>query len=167
VDADHVDDLDPVVDAVADVVNRNLPPGPVRDALQGTWLGHPLHPLLTDLALGFWTSGFVLDFVPGKRFRPAADLMYLLGTVSAVPTVAAGLADWIELDRPRQRTGVVHAGANAVATGLYAWSLAARARGRRGRGVLLALGGATAATVGGYLGGHLAFPDGPVSPPPA
>ncbi len=166
-DADHVEALDPVVDAVAVAVDRNLPPGPARDALQGTWLGHPLHPLLTDLAIGFWTSGFVLDFVPGRRFRPAADLMYALGVASAIPTVAAGVADWIELDRPRQRTGVVHATANTVATGLYVWSLGARARGRRGRGVVLALAGATAATVGGYLGGHLTFPDGPVTPPSA
>ncbi len=79
-----------------------------------------------------------------------------------MPTAAAGLADWSQLDRPRQRVGVVHAAANTAATLLYAWSLGARLRGRRARGVALAMVGATAATVGGHLGGELGYPDGPV-----
>ena len=54
--------------------------------------------------------------------------------------------------------GVVHAGANAVAAGLYALSLANRIRGRRTRGITFAMLGAGVMTVGGYLGGHLAFP---------
>ena len=33
----------------------------IRDALHGTWLGHPLHPVLTDVPLGAWTAAVVLD----------------------------------------------------------------------------------------------------------
>jgi uncharacterized membrane protein len=148
--------LDPAVDAYAAVADRVVPKGPVRDVLQGSWLGHPLHPLLTDLAIGFWTSASVLDLT-GRRGRWAADAMLVLGTVSALPTVAAGIADWTAMPRDKQRTGVVHAASNAVATALYTASIVARARGRRGRGVALQLAGTSAATLGGFLGGHLAF----------
>jgi uncharacterized membrane protein len=150
--------LDGAVDALRALVDDALPPGDVRDALQGEWLGHPVHPVLTDLAIGFWTSAFVLDLVPVKRLRAAADVFVALGLAAAVPTVVTGLADWSRLPRERQRVGVVHAGSNAVAFGFYAWSLAARVRGRRARGITLGMLGAGAATVGGYLGGHLAFP---------
>jgi len=158
-------DLDGAVDALRALVDDAFPPGDVRDALQGEWLGHPVHPVLTDLAIGFWTSAFVLDLVPVKRLRAAADVFVALGLAAALPTVATGLADWSLLPRERQRVGVVHAGSNAVASAFYAWSLAARVRGRRTRGIALGMLGAGAATVGGYLGGHLAFP--PSDPVPA
>ncbi|HEY8058893.1 MAG TPA: DUF2231 domain-containing protein [Acidimicrobiales bacterium] len=151
-------ELDGAVDALRALVDDALPPGDGRNALQGEWLGHPVHPVLTDLAIGFWTSAFVLDLVPVKRLRAAADAFVALGLVAALPTVATGLADWTLLPRERQRVGVVHAGSNVVASGFYAWSLVARIRGRRTRGIALGMLGAGAATVGGYLGGHLAFP---------
>jgi nitrite reductase/ring-hydroxylating ferredoxin subunit/uncharacterized membrane protein len=144
---------DPVHRAVTSVMHR----GPLKDVLHGVWLGHPLHPLLTDLPIGFWTSGFVLDFVGGRRGRPAADALVGLGVVAALPTAAAGLADWSELDRPERRTGVVHASSNVAATVLYGLSFLARRRGHRATGVLLGVAGATAATAGGFLGGHLTF----------
>ena len=71
------------------------------------WLGHPLHPLLTDLPIGFWTSAFVLDLVGGPGSRDASRQLVAWGVVSAVPTAAAGLADWPGLDRagPAHRAG--------------------------------------------------------------
>lgn len=134
-----------------------LPAGPVKDALHGVWLGHPLHPLLTDLPIGFWTSAFVLDLIGGRRARPAADALVGLGVAAALPTAAAGLADWSELNKPEQRAGLVHAVANVTATVLYSFSFLARRRGRRGQGVVLGLAGSAAATAGGFLGGHLTY----------
>jgi uncharacterized membrane protein len=151
-------DLDRAVDALRTLAEDAIPEGPTRDALRGEWLGHPVHPVATDLVIGFWTSAFVLDLFPVKRLRAAADVFVALGLVSALPTVATGLADFTTLDRRKQRVGVVHAGANAVGAGLYAISLANRVRGRRARGIAFGMLGATALTVGGYLGGHLAFP---------
>jgi uncharacterized membrane protein len=157
--------LDEAVAKVARVAEVVAPPGPRRDALQGAWLGHPVHPALTDLVMGFWTSAFVLDLVPVRRLRAASDAFVALGLLSAVPTVATGLADWTGLDHPRRRIGAVHAGVNAAATGCYALSLLSRLRGRRARGIALSTMGASLATVGGYLGGHLAF--GAENGPPA
>jgi nitrite reductase/ring-hydroxylating ferredoxin subunit/uncharacterized membrane protein len=148
--------LDRLVDPLETLAGL-VPPGEVKDLLHGVWLGHPLHPLLTDLPIGFWTSAFVLDLVGGRKGQPAADALVALGVVSALPTAAAGLADWSELSRPDQRSGAVHAAANLTATALYAWSFVARRRGRRLRGVALGMAGSAAATVGGFLGGHLTF----------
>lgn len=154
---DQTDALDDVVRPLQGVVDRLLPRGEVKDALHGVWLGHPLHPMLTDLPIGFWTSAFVLDLVGGRSSRRAADALVGLGVLSALPTAVAGAADWSALNDSDKRSGVVHAMANLTATTLYAWSYLARRRGRRATGVALGLAGATAATVGGYLGGHLSF----------
>lgn len=138
-------------------VTTALPRGPVKDALHGVWLGHPLHPLLTDLPIGFWTSAVVLDLLGGRQAQPAADALVGLGVTAALPTAAAGLADWSELNEPERRTGLVHAVANVAATALYGLSYLARRRGQRGPGLLLGLAGAAAATAGGFLGGHLSY----------
>ena len=149
--------LDVIASALHRIAHSVLPRGALKDALHGVWLGHPLHPLLTDLPIGFWTSAWVLDLIGGKRSAKAAETLVGLGVASAVPTAAAGLADGSELNTPERRSGTVHALANVTATALYAASYLARRRGRRGRGVVLGMAGAAAATAGGFLGGHLSF----------
>ncbi len=151
------EELDRVVRPAQERVKRLLPRGRLKDALHGVWLGHPLHPPLTDLPIGFWTSAFVLDLFGGRRAQPAADALVGIGVATALPTAAAGLADWSELDDPERRIGLVHAASNVAATALYATSFVARRRGHRGVGVALGLAAASAATIGGYLGGHLTF----------
>ena len=69
----------------------------VKDLLSRTWLGHPLHPVLTDVVLGAWTSSFLLDLVPGRRTRTASDRLVDIGILAAVPTALAGLSDWADV----------------------------------------------------------------------
>ena len=38
--------------------------------LRGEWLGHAVHPLLTDVVLGTWTSAHVLDLFGGPTPHP-------------------------------------------------------------------------------------------------
>ena len=136
-----------------------LPRGRARDVLHGTWLGHPAHPALTDLPIGFWTSSCVLDAFGGESARAASQHLVGLGVLSALPTIATGAADFValgEATRPK-RVGAVHAVANAAATACYLASWLARRNGNQRRGVVLGLAGAAAATVGGTLGGHLAY----------
>jgi uncharacterized membrane protein len=123
--------------------------------LRGDWLGHPLHPALTDLPIGFWTSAWVMDLTPGGR--TAARRLIGLGVLSAVPAALAGAADWPKLSRQKDPAAVAHLTANLTATALYALSWRARHRGHGIRGFALAQLGAAAATAGGALGGHLAF----------
>jgi uncharacterized membrane protein len=119
--------------------------------------GHPLHPVLTDLPIGFWTSGWVLDLVGGERHAPSAQLLTGLGVLSVLPTAATGAADWRSLSPHDKRLGLLHAASNVTATALYAASWVARRRGDRRRGLVLGHLGAAAATLGGALGGELVF----------
>jgi nitrite reductase/ring-hydroxylating ferredoxin subunit/uncharacterized membrane protein len=147
--------LDPVVKTVRAVVGKVLGPQALRDAMHGLWLGHPLHPMLTDVPIGTWTAAGILDLVPGTG--PAATTLIASGCAAAVPTIVTGWADWSELHPPQQRVGVVHAAANAIGLGLFTASLAARLGGRTMRGKALSYAGLTAVMAGGYLGGHLVF----------
>jgi uncharacterized membrane protein len=147
--------LDPAGDRLRRVVQRL--PETVRGHLRGDWLGIPLHPVLTDVTIGAWTASFVADLVGGRDARAFSRRLIVLGNVSALTTVATGLADWSRLDREGRRVGVVHAATNLTATFLYMRSARARRRGRHATGVAWGLAGATVATVGGHLGGMLVF----------
>ena len=147
---------DPVAAKVAEVVGR----GGLKDALSGTWLGHPLHPMLTDLPIGFWTSSFMLDLVGGKAGRRASKRLLGLGIVAALPTAAAGLSDWSDTIGEERRIGTAHAASNLAALTLYSLSWRARRRGSWGKGAALGFLGAGAASVGGYLGAHLVYRKG-------
>ena len=149
--------LDGPVAAVARVADSVLADPRVDGALRGDWAGHALHPLLTDFPLGAFLSATLLDLFGGRRARPAATGLVGFGLAMTVPTAAAGLAEWRSAGHTARRVGIVHASVNGTAALLYGASLAARLRGRHGRGVLLALGGGSAAWVGGYLGGHLSL----------
>lgn len=150
--------LDPVAEKVSGVVTSLSEAKPVKNVLTGRWLGHPVHPLLTDLPIGAWSGAAVLDLLAGPSAASGADALIAFGIAAAVPTAATGAADWADYnDQRAQRVGLVHAVANSVAMSLYVASLAARRRGRRGAGVGLSLAGLAVLSAGGYLGGHLAY----------
>src|SRR5205085_7128556 len=87
---EDMDALDRFADRVQRVVSRIVPQESVlKDLLSGTWLGRPLHPILTDLVIGTWTSASALDVLGGKRAQQAADQLIFIGTVAALPTIAA------------------------------------------------------------------------------
>jgi len=153
--------LDAPAKRVAKLVRSALPGGPVKDALSGTFLGHPAHPLLTDVPIGSWTSAVMLDWIGGSESRTAARRLVAAGILAAVPTAASGYSDWADTEMSSdtvRRTGLVHAAANVAALGMFTASYFARRRGRGGR--FLALTGAGAMAVGGHLGGHLSFVEG-------
>jgi nitrite reductase/ring-hydroxylating ferredoxin subunit/uncharacterized membrane protein len=139
---------------------RYLHPGFVKDALSGTWLGHPLHPVLTDLAIGSWTSSALLDLMGGESAESAADMLVGIGVLSAVPTVLSGWSDWLDTDGDVRRTGSLHALGNAFVVALYAGSWAARRRDKRALGITLGIVAGGLATGTAYLGGQLVYDDG-------
>ena len=152
--------LDKIGAPASAAVKRFLGQGPAQDALSGTWLGHPLHPLLTDIPIGSFTSATVLDLLGGSKSRNAADRLVALGVLAAAPTAAAGAADWSDTYGEEQRIGTVHAIANAAGVSLYALSLLFRRRGDRTVGTFLGLAGMATMTAGGYLGGSLSYTRG-------
>jgi nitrite reductase/ring-hydroxylating ferredoxin subunit/uncharacterized membrane protein len=155
---EQIDAFDQVADVVAKAVERAAPEGsPLNEVLSGTDAGHPLHPPLTDVVIGAWTSAVALDWLGGERGAEAADWLVGLGVLSAFPTAAAGLNDWATLGGPTRRLGFVHGTTNVIATGLFGASWVERRAGRRMVGRLLALAGYVTVGVGGFLGGHLSF----------
>jgi nitrite reductase/ring-hydroxylating ferredoxin subunit/uncharacterized membrane protein len=148
---------------IAKTVRNLKAPAKINEALSGTWLGHPVHPLLIVVPMGSWISAVLLDWLGGEDSQTAADLLVGAGLAGAVPTVATGYSDWADTEPgndPVRRIGIVHAAFNATAVALFSASLAARAAGARGRGKLLALAGLSSVGVGGYLGGHLTYAEG-------
>ena len=126
-------------------VRDTVPAGPAKDALSGVWLGHALHPLLTDLPIGSYTSAVLLDWLGGRDAERAADRLIGLGLLFTLPTAATGMTEWADSevgDPAVRRVGLVHAALNVGATALFGASLAARRGGARGTGRLLALAGA-------------------------
>jgi nitrite reductase/ring-hydroxylating ferredoxin subunit/uncharacterized membrane protein len=138
-------------------------PGVVRDVISGTWLSHSLHPILTDVVIGSWTSATILDLIGGDDDGEAASRLIGVGIAAYAPTAVSGTVDWADseaVDDRVRRTGLVHAAGNLTALGLYAASLAARRKGNHGRGKLLGLAGAGVMSAAGFLGGHLSFARG-------
>lgn len=157
----QIDALDRVADPLAAAVKRLAPhKSTVKDLLSGTWLGHSLHPVLTDIPIGSFTSATVLDLLGGEGTSRAADRLVDLGVLSSVVTAAAGAADWSDTHGDEMRIGTVHAAANVVGVALYAASAVARRRGQRGSATAFGLAGMSVMTVGGYLGGHLSYSRG-------
>lgn len=169
--------LDGPAEAIGKTVRNTIGPGALKDALSGTWLGHALHPLLTDLVIGSFVSATVLDVIGGDSDGKAAERLIAVGIASYPPTALTGSNDWADSEPadPRvRRVGLAHAAANATALGLYAASLRSRRRGRTARGKALGLAGSAALAAGGYLGAHMAYaqgvgvhPRGPAAPPAA
>ncbi len=158
---ERAESLDQTSDKVADVAAKAVPTGFVREVLSGTWLGHPLHPLLTDVPIGAWLAAGFLDVFGGEESRTAARKLVGLGALAAVPTALAGVADWVDTDdKAARRVGFLHGAGNATVLGLYLLSWRARRKGHHGRGVALAMaaGGGLVGTA--YLGGHLSFSQG-------
>ena len=123
--------------------------------LRGGWLGHSVHPMLTDVVLGTWTSATLLDLLGGRESAASAQRLVGVGLLAAAPTFWTGWAEWSAAGARDKRVGLVHAVTNGVALGVYAGSWYARRRGRHSAGAGLALAGVAVSSVGAYLGGHL------------
>ena len=149
--------LDPVVKPLRSAVNAAIRPQGLQDLLHGTWLGHPLHPVLVQVPIGAFASAGILDLLGGDDGEDAADLLALTGLVSAIPAALAGANDWSSSNPSEQRSGLVHALANSVGLACWIASLTARRRGDRTRGKLLGAAGLAAIGVGGTIGGHLSY----------
>jgi uncharacterized membrane protein len=105
-----------------------------KNFLHGTWVGHPLHVILTDIPIGVWTVAIAFDALDSmsarRQYRVAADTAVALGLAGAVGAAAAGLTDWQDIDPPARRIGLVHGLLNAASVALFASSLFVRTQRR-------------------------------------
>jgi len=148
--------------------------GPVREQYQdnlalellhgGRWVGHPLHPALSDLPIGLWAGVMVLDATDRhsapRRGLDAAGMLSAAGILAAGATALTGLNDWTVSNEQDRRVGLFHGLLNTVALGLQGASLGTRMAGHRGTARALGAASFTVTAAAGYLGGHLVFTKG-------
>src|SRR6202011_5009648 len=148
--------------------------GPVRERHQdnlvlellhgGRWVGHPLHPALSDLPIGLWTGAMVLDATdrgqPPRRGLDAAGMLSAAGILAAGATALTGLSDWTVSNDQDRRIGLFHGLLNTVALGLQGASLGTLMAGRRSTARTLGAASLTVTGAAAYLGGHLVFSRG-------
>ena len=150
--------LDIVGQTLGGTVSKFVKPGPVKDLLSGTWLGHAAHPLLTDLPIGSFTSAMALDLLGGEDAAAGAQTLIGLGVLSALPTALTGLSELSDVFDERDRAvGAAHALSNSSALACFGLSYLARRRGRRGVGILWSCAGSAVMGWGAYLGGYLSL----------
>ena len=133
----------------------------LKNILHGTWLGHPLHPALTDVPLGAWTAALALDAMESisgrKELGAGADAAIAIGLVGAAGAAVTGLTDWSETNGRARKVGLLHGLLNVGATVLYSTSLVLRRKQKRNAGMGFAMLGFAVSSASAYLGGHLVF----------
>jgi nitrite reductase/ring-hydroxylating ferredoxin subunit len=130
----------------------------------GRWVGHPLHPALSDLPIGLWTGAMMLDITdrgpaPGTGLD-AAGMLSAAGIVASCATALTGLSDWTVSNEQDRRVGLFHGLLNTAALGLQCASLGTRMTGHRGTARALGAASLTVTAAAAYLGGHLVFTKG-------
>jgi nitrite reductase/ring-hydroxylating ferredoxin subunit/uncharacterized membrane protein len=148
----------------------------LKDLLNGTWLGHPLHPVITDVPVGAWVCTALLDTLASasddEALERAADITLATGLAAAVGAAVTGWTDWSDTYGEDRKVGLAHGLTMAATIATYTLSLTARLSGSRAAGVTLGHTGLALLTAGAYLGGdevydlgyginHTAFSHGP------
>ncbi len=133
----------------------------LHNLLDGTWLGTPLHPALTDVPIGAWTAAFALDAVSAvtgsSGARAAADGALAVGIAGAAPAAVTGASDWRDLTGESRRIATLHGLLNSAGLTLNIASLACRRQNKRGKGRALSALALAIAGTAAHLGGELSF----------
>jgi nitrite reductase/ring-hydroxylating ferredoxin subunit/uncharacterized membrane protein len=158
----------PAIDRIAEPLSKAVraaydAAGPggrqAKNVLHGVWLGHPLHPVFTDVPIGAWTTALALDVAangdPGMR--RAATFAMGVGLAGAAGAAVTGLTDWSETDGRSRRPGLIHGLLNLTATTLFASAFALRRKDSHGGGRVCAWTGYAIALGAAYLGGDLVY----------
>jgi nitrite reductase/ring-hydroxylating ferredoxin subunit/uncharacterized membrane protein len=155
--------LDDIGEAVQPEVQKAVNAGgtTARNVLDGVWFEAPLHPVMTDVPIGAWTTALVfdgLDLATGRKpLQHAADASLLFGTLGAFGAAATGLSDWRYLSGGSRRMGVAHGLLNTIGLVLSIVSLLQRATGRRNAARLTFLTGYSISGMAAHLGGELSY----------
>jgi len=133
----------------------------IRNFLNGTWLGEPLHVVLTDVPVGAWTVAMAfdaLDMVYDRReFRRGCEVSIGLGLLAAAGAAVTGMTDWSDVDPPARRLGLIHGLLNLSGFALFATSLFLRKRQSREIGRVASALGYAAMSYAAHLGGKLVY----------
>lgn len=148
----------PLGDAIHSLLNRifQSPLRPLKDFLNGTWLGHPIHAAITDIPIGALTVTVILDLA---NQRAAADIALVLGILSMLGAALAGYADYTDTDGTARVRASLHSTLMLVALLVYLISLAQRAGNPVDRTVpvVLSIVAYVIVTAAAYVGGDVVY----------
>jgi nitrite reductase/ring-hydroxylating ferredoxin subunit/uncharacterized membrane protein len=143
------------------ILKGGEPTRDIADALHGKWLGHPLHPVLTDITIGAWMIGGLFDVMGAwtgdKSCQRIGDRLAEVGTVSAVPTLLTGVTDYSTFPEKSATPATIHGATNIINILLYALSVRERRRGNRRRGLTLSFFAIGLSTFSAWIGGMLVY----------
>lgn len=148
------------------VGTHRKPPRRLKSFLNGTWFGHPLHPVLTDVLIAAWllTAIFDIIWLIAHTHASWAGLgAFVAIIVGLLGAMATGLTDWSDTYGAERRVGLNHAFFNACAFVLYLVSFILRWLPGPGDGIaaaILGFVGLVCVCYAGYLGGELLFTTG-------
>jgi nitrite reductase/ring-hydroxylating ferredoxin subunit len=133
----------------------------LQDFLNGSWLGHSVHPVVTDVAVGGATAALLLQVL---IWLGVADLevalIWLLGLtwLSGLSAIVTGLTDFKDTATGDERNVVgLHGEINIVATVLFIAAFVAAVAGASGAAAWLLVAGYLVLSVGAFIGGHVVF----------
>ncbi|MGB7556136.1 MAG: DUF2231 domain-containing protein [Candidatus Korobacteraceae bacterium] len=133
----------------------------IRNFLNGTWLGEPLHVVLTDVPVGAWTVAMAfdaLDLVFNRReFARGCETSIGIGLLGAAGAAVTGMTDWSDVDPPARRLGLIHGLLNLGGTALFATSLLLRKKKSREAGRIAGILGYAVMSYAAHLGGKLVY----------
>ena len=129
---------------------------PIRDFFAGTWLGHPLHALITDVPIGALTVSIILDLI---GYPAAADVALALGILTMLAAALAGFADYSTTDGRARVRATIHSVLILISLVLFAVSLAIRTTGPTNRAgpIVLSIVGYLVLAGGAFVGGDVAY----------
>jgi nitrite reductase/ring-hydroxylating ferredoxin subunit/uncharacterized membrane protein len=129
---------------------------PIRDLLQGRWLGHPLHAASTDIPIGMLLGSVALDVIGQPT---AADVTLVLTIVFMVASALSGLADYSETQGSALTRATLHATLMTVALLLLIFSALLRSGAPADRTLPMALSivGFLIVTAGAFVGGDVVY----------
>ncbi len=133
----------------------------IRNFLNGTWLGEPLHVVLKDVPTGAWTVAMAFDALDlayeRREFALACETSIGIGLLGATGAAVAGITDWSDVDPPARRLGLVHGLLNLSSAALFATSLYLRKRKSREWGRVVGVLGYAVMGYAAHLGGKLVY----------
>src|SRR5881275_2686485 len=140
------------------------------DILKGTWLGHPLHPILVHIPMAMWPGALIFDLlskwqIGGNGMVRLSFYAIAFGLATSLLAVPTGLIDWtgIKKEKPAWKIGLYHLTLNVVATALFAINLALRLQDFRDASIVatapltLSILGTAILIVSAYLGGRMTY----------
>jgi nitrite reductase/ring-hydroxylating ferredoxin subunit/uncharacterized membrane protein len=129
---------------------------PIKDLLNGTWLGHPLHSAVTDVPVGSLVVAVVLDLL-GQPV--GADVALLATVLFMLAAAVAGAADYVDTDGTARVRATLHSTLMVIALMVLLISLVLRAGAPADRTVpvILSIVGLLIVTAGAFVGGDVVY----------